>query len=64
VYCLKVPFLKTVKCNNFLPYNLSLCNCGPGKSPCYPEKENICPEKSLLWRRGRTAAAAGMVLKI
>jgi len=62
VYCLKVPFLKTVKCNNFPPYDLSIYNCGPGKSLCYREKEKICPakeecgsEKSLLWRRGRRA---------
>jgi len=28
VYCLKVPFLRTVKFNNFVPYKLSLYNCG------------------------------------
>jgi len=27
VYCLKVPFLRTVKYNNFVPYHLSLYNC-------------------------------------
>jgi len=60
VYRLKVPFLKAVKYTNFVPYDLSLYNCGPGKSQCYPEKEKICPEKeergpekSLLWRTGR-----------
>jgi len=31
VYCLKVRFLKAVKCNNFLPYDLSLYDCGPRK---------------------------------
>jgi len=44
VYCLNVPFLRTVKHNNFVPYDLSLYNCGHEKSHCYPEKENICPE--------------------
>jgi len=28
VHCLKVPFLRTVKYNNFIPYHLSLYNCG------------------------------------
>jgi hypothetical protein len=37
VYCLKVPFLRTVKYNNFVPYDLSLYICGPRKSRCYPE---------------------------
>ena len=60
MYCLKVPFLRTVKHNNFLPYDISLYNCGHEKSQCYPEKERISPEKDecgpekdLLWRRGR-----------
>jgi len=60
VYCLKVPFLRTVKHNNFLPYDISLYNCGHEKSQCYPEKEKISPEKEdcgpekdLVWRRGR-----------
>jgi len=53
VYCLNVPFLKTVKHNNFVPYNLSLHNCGHEKSQCYPENEEFGPEKGLLWRRGR-----------
>jgi hypothetical protein len=60
VYCLKVPFLRTVKYNNFVPYELYLYNCDHENSRCYDEKEEICPEKEecgpengLLWRRGR-----------
>ena len=45
MYCLNVPFLRTVKHNNFLPYDLSLYNCGHEKSQCYPENAKICPEK-------------------
>jgi hypothetical protein len=45
VYCLKFPFLRTVKYYNFVPYNLSLYNYRPEKSQCYPEKEKFCPEK-------------------
>jgi len=32
VYCLNVPFLRTVKHNNFVPYVLSLYNCGHEKA--------------------------------
>ena len=59
MYCSKVCFLRTVKYNNFVLYDLSLFYCGPEKRQCYPEKEKICPEKEecgpekgLLWRRG------------
>ena len=40
-------FLRTVKYNNFVPYDLSLYNCGPEKSQCYPKKSFALKRKSV-----------------
>jgi hypothetical protein len=59
VYCLKVPFLRTVKYNNFVPYDIFLYNCDHKigsvtlkKKIFCSEKEECGPEKDLLWKRG------------
>jgi len=46
VYCLKVPFLKPVKCNNFLPYNLSLCNCAPERARVTLKKKRFALKRA------------------
>jgi len=52
VYCLKVPFLRTVKYNNFVPYDLSLYNCGLEKAGVTPKKKSFAlKRKSMALKR-------------
>ena len=48
MYCLKVPFLRTVKYNNFVPCELSVYNCSPENNWCYPEKKSFALKRKSV----------------
>jgi len=52
MYCLTVPFLRTVQYNNVLPYDLSLYNCGHAiASVTLKKKRFALKRKSVALKR-------------
>jgi len=72
VYCIKFPFLITIKYNNFVPYDLSLYNCGHEIASVTQKQTRFALKRKSVARKGpvvekrkeSTAAAVAMVLKI
>ena len=70
MYCLKFPFLRTVKFNNFVPYELSLYNCGHELASVTLKKKRFALKMKSVTLKGpvvektKESTAAAMVLKI